>query len=210
MNANQTSSDGDFSHLLDRLACGELDQTARGELLAWLEADPRRWRQCGLAFLEAQNWSEALSAWPAAGENARGTVRATRLPPSSPIARRALYGAALAACLLVAFGLGLAASRSFLAPESKAARAMASDSAHPAPRHQANQQLDAVNPSDRPRVAVARPAIDIPDYVRRQWERRGYELSVERRYLFGRLPDGEPIVLPVERIQAQFVGSKIY
>jgi hypothetical protein len=209
MNANHTTSDADRFHLLDRLACGDLDETARGELLAWLEADPCRWRQCGLAFLEAQTWSESLAASSAAVEDAR-PIQAERLPQRSPIARRMLYGAALAACLLVAFGLGLAASKSFFAPESSSVGAMARGSAHPAPRTQARLEHVAVNQGDLTHMAVGRPTIDIPDYVRRQWERRGYELSVERRYLFGRLPDGEPIVIPVERVQAQFVGSKIY
>src|SRR5258707_481533 len=50
--------------LLDRLVCGELDELPRGRLLEWLDEDPLRWRACGLAFLEAQTWSQALGQWP--------------------------------------------------------------------------------------------------------------------------------------------------
>ena len=44
---------------LDRLVSGELDEQDRGPVIAWLEEDPRRWRLCGLLFLESQTWSQA-------------------------------------------------------------------------------------------------------------------------------------------------------
>jgi hypothetical protein len=51
---------------------------------------------------------------------------------------------------------------------------------------------------------------DIPEYVREQWERRGLELTSERRYLFAELPDGQPIVVPVDQVVVHFVPQKVY
>ena len=57
-----------FSHehffdpqILDRLVDGELAETERREVLQTLERQPDGWRQCALAFLEAQSWGEALT-----------------------------------------------------------------------------------------------------------------------------------------------------
>jgi hypothetical protein len=52
---------------IDRLVTGDLDESERLELLAWLDAEPARWRRCGLAFLEAQALRDALTPG-AAGE----------------------------------------------------------------------------------------------------------------------------------------------
>jgi hypothetical protein len=57
-----------FSHehyfdpqILDRLVDGELADGERREVLQTLERQPDGWRQCALAFLEAQSWGEALT-----------------------------------------------------------------------------------------------------------------------------------------------------
>jgi len=46
----------------------------------------------------------------------------------------------------------------------------------------------------------------ISDYDRMQWERRGFELTEERRYLPARLSDGREIVVPVNRVHLRFKG----
>jgi hypothetical protein len=50
----------------------------------------------------------------------------------------------------------------------------------------------------------------LPEHVRRQWERRGYTFDAERRYLLARLPDGEQVAVPIERLLVSFVGNKVY
>ncbi len=57
-----------FSHehffdpqILDRLVDGELADGERREVLRTLERQPDGWRQCALAFLEAQSWGDALT-----------------------------------------------------------------------------------------------------------------------------------------------------
>jgi hypothetical protein len=49
--------------------------------------------------------------------------------------------------------------------------------------------------------ASAARQTEIPEYVRQQWERRGYDVSVERRYLFAKLPDGQRVAVPVEQVR---------
>ena len=63
--------------LLDRLVDGELDGARRRELLEALDRQSGGWRQCALAFLEAQSWGDALTDYvraPAAIEQASGAV----------------------------------------------------------------------------------------------------------------------------------------
>jgi len=226
----EDTSDLNMLSLLDRLVCGELDEETRGAVLNWLDANPGRWRQCGLAFLEAQTWSRALSTQPSAKieEVIQNTdVTTTNMQPRK---RRRLTVASLAACVLVAFGCGFVANHALNLTEwhtlgqitrSEPQAARIKDS------HRANQQTEpllasiAMQPTSAAsgnavlQIPVA-PAIQtknptaIPDYVRSQWERQGYQLSVERRYVLGNLPDGEQIAVPVERVRANYVGMKVY
>ncbi|HEV2969410.1 MAG TPA: hypothetical protein VGY55_05410 [Pirellulales bacterium] len=46
---------------LDRLVDGELAETERRDLLQSLDQRPDGWRQCALAFLEAQSWGQTLT-----------------------------------------------------------------------------------------------------------------------------------------------------
>ncbi len=123
----------DQEHLLDLLVDGELDETNRRELLMWCQRDPEGWRQCALAFLEAQSWSRQLrdvgagasmatqtaptSAKPhAAGSqtpSAQAAIPASRDPLVQPSLMRSwkpfIGPLAMAASFLAAFGLGLLA-----------------------------------------------------------------------------------------------------
>jgi len=57
----EVADGGWTSPAIERLVTGELDDGERLELLAWLDAEPARWRRCGLAFLEAQALREVLA-----------------------------------------------------------------------------------------------------------------------------------------------------
>src|SRR5262245_15173523 len=97
--------------LLDRLVDGELSGSERRQLLESFDKRPEGWRRCALAFLEAQSWREEM------GQVARGLVSKTsksKSPASSAPPGRKLNSwysvatwLAMAACLLMAFGLGL-------------------------------------------------------------------------------------------------------
>jgi hypothetical protein len=94
---------------IDRLVTGELDDAERLELLAWLDAEPTRWRRCGLAFLEAQALRESLTAI-AEGGVALGAIPAASRPvgprPACLPPCRAMLAAA--AAVMLAFMLGWA------------------------------------------------------------------------------------------------------
>ena len=55
----------------------------------------------------------------------------------------------------------------------------------------------------------ARRTVEIPEYIRQQWERRGYKVSLERRYVFARLPDGRQVAVPVEQVHVNPVHVTI-
>ena len=68
MNDIQPSDDREI--LIDRLVDNELTDAERRELLLSFDADPLAWRQCALAFLEAQSWKSEMT--DLAAESERG------------------------------------------------------------------------------------------------------------------------------------------
>lgn len=119
----------DLSPLIDRLAADELDDGSRGELFAWLDREPTRWRRCALALLEVRELEGALDDW--LGESDSNlTPQATRQRPVAPPdesrsgdgrspakgeRRSGRYAMlAIAASVALAFGLGMAADRRFV------------------------------------------------------------------------------------------------
>ncbi len=265
MKLNHPTPEEDLSRLIDGLVCGDLDEEARGRVLAWLDEDPPRWRLCGLAFLEAQTWSQTLGPWPAgapvretplqsmlAGASPRpsgGDVAETRSEPAvlrgpknlrQPAARRVLAAAAW----LAAFGFGLVAreavvprdaSRDRLIADNGAAATGAPATGAPAtgglPDNAAENEPvlaaldvrtgDGFGPTAPIRIPVVpaagrpghaqeiRSETEIPEYVRQQWERRGYKVSFERRFLFAQLPDGQQVAVPVDQVHVNPIPVSI-
>src|SRR5436189_691179 len=232
MNTESDHADSHMPGQVDRLVCGELDETARQQLLTWLEAEPARWRICGVAFLEAQAWSRAIERWPRADDGAGGSSSAIlRLAPDGPRKRRhaLVHRATIGAAVVIAFGLGLA-FRDFSTPAQRAAETAAVSGDVPGTTGQDLPDGDS-NPASKQESVLATlnvetgngfghstpihfpvvpAAIDenrvqelaeIPDYVRQQWERRGYKVSLERRFLFAKLADGQKVVVPVDQLR---------
>ncbi len=291
MNTERSDSGAEMGNLIDRLVCGEIDEPARGRLLAWLEEQPTRWRLCGLAFLETQVWSHALGTWHQDGDEQlahgeascddakRGDIpdtvarraseepaelltrmvsedSANRVPRSrvgfvlsgsvrSPRSARLGYAAALAASVLVAFGLGLLSRGAFFgsnghsAPVAAGGPAATGDQPLPPENSVAARVPDeAAAASDQPVLAsiTARAGLGpaetsfqipvvpatgtstqaadsrsiVPEYVRQQWERRGFAVETQRRYLFATLPSGERVVVPVDNVQFNKLPIKVY
>jgi hypothetical protein len=222
---------------LDRLACGELGEATRKNLLGWLDAEPLRWRDCALALLEAQAWNESLEdAFPVENGETFGQgirpgreTRAEKLKPSAeqrPVALRWDSLASLAAAVLIAFTLG-ALSRGWWGLDSNM---VVEKQTQPVNDHSAGTEESrplmatvALKPelgSDIPAtmqipvrsVGNSEPpqtAAPISEYDRQKWERRGYQLTRERRYLPAQLPNGQKVVVPVEQVKANYVGSKV-
>lgn len=92
--------------LVDRLVDGELDDPQRRRLLEQLERTPGAWRQCALAFLEAQCWKESLGQLKEPTAEAVPAVVAR--PLAAPVRRLGWWQtlAAVAASGLVAWVFG--------------------------------------------------------------------------------------------------------
>jgi hypothetical protein len=134
-----------FDHgLLDLLVDGELDAARRRELLLTLEATPGGWRQCALAFLEAQAWSSDLRGAaddPVERKHASHKVAGVGRMPIHRLRNWSL----LASCLACAFF-----ARWIVRPTPPVP--VAEDPVALAP-----------NPVDRQQVAVTSPVADSPN-----------------------------------------------
>jgi hypothetical protein len=72
------------------------------------------------------------------------------------------------------------------------------------PRLEANISLPVTPQATAP---LGEPSI--PDYVRKQWEKRGFEVVEEVRYLPARLPDGSQVMVPVNKVQLKYRGTPV-
>jgi hypothetical protein len=213
---------------VDRLACGELDENMRKSLFTWLDAEPLRWRSCALALLEAQSWNESLAGITLAVDK-ETRAELCRLDQKSRVERTPFRWASLgslAAVLLIAFTLG-ALSRGWPAPQVDA---IVESKQPPASEHGTEK-----DPTGRLMATVSLPSelgsqipatLQIPvrsvrdsgpqtastpisEFDQHKWERLGYQLTKERRYLPAQLPDGKKVVVPVDQVKANYVGSKV-
>jgi len=88
----------------DRLADGELSEEQYRSLLASLDDEPGGWRQCAIALLEKQALENELGSLAAEAQTPAPRRRVSTLSHHSPF--RGLYAVAVAAGLLIAFGMG--------------------------------------------------------------------------------------------------------
>lgn len=167
MNHNEHNSRTDLDDAtLDRLVDGELNAADRRRVIAALDAAPDGWRRCALAFLQAQDLRRQLGAWTA--DNAVAAPAGVNSPQAVELAQRsgatasstglrALGWLAVAACLLVAFGLGWQTSlRSLSTPDG--GQLLAQDDA-------AAQPSVAPAPSEPDAPDLAPPEVDPRDAV---------------------------------------------
>jgi len=228
----------DMHRLLERLVAGDLDEADRARVLTWLDADPGRWRLCGLAYLEAQTWSETLGAWMS-GDRTQVELPAPQCTDHCPRPRRRLSVAratALVTAVVVAFTAGVITRGMWTSPGTGHEPSTTITEDNPSvPVPERVQSSQAAGPlmatvslpaaaSGVPAAEVRFPVVkggsapssdetaltQLPDDVRRKWERRGYKFDAERRYLLARLPDGEQVAVPVERLLVSYVGNKVY
>jgi len=209
--------------LLDRLVDGELTGSERRQLLESFDKRPEGWRRCALAFLEAQSWREEM------GQVARGLVSEAKEPksPASSVApnRKSSWSAAtwlaMAASLLVAFGLGWIQherghSIAVNSPNPSGQIASVTPPSNSSPK-QGTKPSDAVTffvRDDGGRMQPVRvPLVDantldkelgvtfqtgVPDDVRNQLKDNGYTVNSKRQYAPLWLENGRPMILPVE------------
>jgi hypothetical protein len=104
-------SDTDDNLMFDRLADDELSPQERQQLLGSLDDLPDGWRRCALALLEAQTWRREFRSLTTESPNRPPAVvqvaAATSMPlPARPDSSTHTHWLALAASVMVAFGLG--------------------------------------------------------------------------------------------------------
>jgi hypothetical protein len=208
---------------IDRLVSGDLSEPDRRSLIAWLDEEPVRWRMCAIAFLEAQTWQQATEQ--AVGNALRGVpasqdsgFRVQKEFRRAPILWPQFL--AVAGLVLLAFVAGAFAARNWSRsspplPQLAQSAQVSGQSSGPVlatvslrtnldPRLQAQLTLP-VEPADDSLPTAS----SISDYVRKQWERRGYELSEETQYLPATMPDGRQVMVPVNKIRVRLKGMPV-
>jgi len=222
MNDTNCAVDRAMQAQIDRLVTGELSEGDRRSVLAWLDEDVRRWRTCAIAFLEAQCWEASATDLPRWDESilARTASEGKRvlIDPMQPRHGGRRFVLAAAASLAIAFLSGVLTARltrvlpttpiSHVVEAPLVGNGDSAEAAQPLiatvalrtnldPSVPAQLQLPVV-PGDGPAESA------LSDYERKQWERRGFELIEERRYLPARLPDGREVVVPVNKVHMRF------
>lgn len=140
---------------LDLLVDGELTEEERRRVLILLDRDPDGWRRCALAFLESRSWREEL----------RAMSRESRLEdPSIPPTSRTTWSrvrilAAMAACFLLALGLGLAIGD--LAGRAGQPAALAPSTKQPAGPQSSEPATENESPDTSPPSGVAPTDLEI-------------------------------------------------
>ena len=213
---------------IDCLVANELDADARRRLLLQLERSPDGWRRCALAFLEDQAWRSALA------KPNEGAV--PRAPASEPRAqaRSKLTPARIGSYVLVATLGGLIATLGVRWLRPSVERPTSLDvattlqSGSPAVEvavepGQPIGWISLIDPSagesmpQRVPVLAATAAnqrwlqeqpATMPEYVRAQWERRGYEVEENHRLVGLSLDDGRQVAIPVDEVGLNYVGRQ--
>jgi len=232
---NQRGKDAEAtSTLLDRLVCDELTPAERSEVLLWLESDQTRWRKCSLVFLEAQLWRKALQtdslAAPLASPiGAAPTARLTRTSMTCmTIAAAALtafgfgWGGAVWLQTIDATR-GVASSRDRVHPDNEVASEPDAKSEESMPGESRKTQFASFalagfeSKTRTPELKVPLPLgesttplpgdVFLSEYEQKKWERRGLRVSKVREYVPGKLPDGKPVLLSVERLRFERVSA---
>jgi hypothetical protein len=227
---------------LERLVDGELSSDEYRALLATFDEEAGGWKRCALAFLENQALGGELKSigrsgdWPA--KPAAAPDPPARHGAFSFARWRALAPLAIAAGLLLAFGLGLAAPK-FFSPAAKegvlAGNQLAGQAVVPKDQQQAAlPRHEVFRPIGNLRLVMdsadgsATEAGQVPVYeVDSDWQRalaadqptfapelidllrqRGYEVRHEQQFLPAPLEDGRQIIVPVEGYQITPVGMR--
>jgi hypothetical protein len=185
--------------LIDRLVDGELEPFRRRAVLEQLESEPDGWRRCALAFLEAQAWRSVL----------RPVADAPPVRDADQTSVRRFHvrlAAAWAAGVLVAFGLGWSgavAARPRPVPMQPIARVTPEPSRAPV----AERARDRTAAAEAPASVASMPGW--PDSVRRELERRGFEVQPQTGLAAVRLRDGRSVAVPVEALKVRYVGDRL-
>ncbi|MFO0940170.1 MAG: hypothetical protein U0930_05330 [Pirellulales bacterium] len=203
--------------LVDRLVCGELDEDQRFELLTYLEHKPEYWRQVGIAFMEAQSWTEAIV--PERPESRLKIHEAQIISPSFDPKSRTNRGRwnwlpLMAAICLISFTFGWlfkqvsegdGNSESIIAKDLTSSPVAKSDEMVWAtidsrvmliPIQGARVQVPVRIEDGKIQRSSYSP--EISDYEMAQFRRHGIALKPEKKFISGTLPDGRNVAIPLD------------
>ena len=226
----------DEQRVLDRLVDGELSADERRALLASLDDEPGAWRRCALAFLESQSWRWQLSRLAAEPLVCKASADVAVANQARGRRRFWEFGLAIAASLLVAFGLGTRFAPTQQAAIEQAAPAetridlatdddpeQAAQIAEESPKWEtltlaATDGADGDDPFQLRVLNADEPEQDwaldeesgLPASLQSLLEASGLQVERQRRLLPIDLSDGRRMVVPVEEIDIRNPDVVIY
>jgi anti-sigma factor RsiW len=204
--------------VLDRMVDGELGPDDRRALLAALDDEPGAWRQCALAFVEAQTFGWQLSRIANEPIVAQQTT-----PQAAPATRRRGWFAwplTLAASVMVAFLVGRNlpapsgklpevagdAIQNTAAPETAIAgdgeRRLTSVTLQPYGSEE-SIELPVIDSDDAAAANAAERSLAVSGALAQQFQRDGFEVDRQQQYWPVELPDGRSVLVPVEEMHIQ-------
>jgi len=217
----------DLAASIDRLVANELGNEARRALILQLETTPDGWRRCALTFLEDQAWRSALAPPEAL------FTRSTLVPPAGEFTRSRITSTSRRRYAVAAGLAGLFALVSFRAGTNFSERksTVGVTAVLPAaklvePSSSPGRPLgwvDLINPAEGEAMPRRIPILEateanarwleqqpatVPDYVRAQWERRGFRVEENHRLMGLDLKDGRRVAIPVDEVALDYVGRQ--
>ena len=241
-------TESDLARKLDGLVTGDLSELDRRSLLAWLDQDQSRWRQCALVFLEAQVIRETFAQLAAADTALEIPVKretreqAVSIANVKPVPRRnwkLAWNVALVASVFGCGGLmgyGLQPRQGPLHLTASAVPTIPGEhiSRDPTPErdtaHINEQTLHTATNRDKSKshmVLTAHPVdcqftlpmsakglpedhwarqTTVPQHVKNEWDRQGYKVSENRKYVPLQLADGRQVVVPINHVTLKYMG----
>ena len=223
---------------MDRLVDDELDVAERSRLFAQLDASPGSWRQCALAFLEAREWRESFKATLEPVRTPSDQVIAERSRALSGLGLfwAGLVGGVL---LAFGLGLGLGipgfvdsgSSRVSLTRDAGSGDGSPADVEPTLPDQELSTGRDVAwapvfvgliqDPESENTVPILSgfgfdedwlrnlPPL-LTDYDRQRLERQGYHVEQGRKLVTVQLREGERVTIPIDLVNVQYIGQRIY
>ncbi len=223
---------------VDRLVDDELDADERSRLFARLDASPERWRRCALAFLEAREWRKSFKAAlePVRTPPDRMITERSRALSGLGLYWAGLVGGVVLAFGL-GFGLGIRNFPDSGSTSGLLVRDAGSGDGSPADVEPTSRdhELSAgtefawvpelVGLIQDPESENSVPIVSglgfdeawlrslpppITDYDRQRLERQGYHVEQGRKFVTVQLHEGRRVTIPIDLVNVQYVGQRIY
>ena len=224
----------------DRLVDGALSAAEYKVFLSSLEDEPGGWRRCAMAFLEAQAWGREFAAIRRGEEDAPARAAAAELVEHHP-AKRGFYLPvspllAAAACVILAFGLGIVTHSNFYPPDPMPTRFAGQNSWNGNALDMAGKEE--LLPAEDAEIAAMKFVLDgagneevvvpviggnntgeqslvetepaIPDSVLRTLRSQGHDIQRKQEFSPIAMGDGRHVIFPVEEYRITPVSSRSY